>query len=116
MAWRPLLTDLPDIGGNVKDGCHIASMGGTWMMLAYGFGGPLDDDGTLTFWPRRAPEEHATLCFPLTYRGQRLAVEVGPETVPYALREGGCLLIRLEAEAIPPTREQPLAVRPVSRT
>jgi hypothetical protein len=24
--------DLADVGGNVKDGCHIASMGGTWMM------------------------------------------------------------------------------------
>src|SRR6516225_2195926 len=28
-----LLMDLADVGGNVKDGCHIASMGGTWMML-----------------------------------------------------------------------------------
>src|SRR5215471_1594114 len=27
-----LLMDLADVGGNVKDGCHIASMGGTWMM------------------------------------------------------------------------------------
>jgi alpha,alpha-trehalose phosphorylase len=34
-----LLMDLADVGGNVKDGCHIASMGGTWMMLTYGFGG-----------------------------------------------------------------------------
>jgi hypothetical protein len=33
-----LLTDLADVGGNVKDGCHIASMGGTWMMLTYGLG------------------------------------------------------------------------------
>jgi Trehalose and maltose hydrolases (possible phosphorylases) len=32
-----LLMDLADVGGNVKDGCHIASMGGTWMMLAYGW-------------------------------------------------------------------------------
>ena len=31
-----LLMDLADVGGNVKDGCHIASMGGTWMMLTYG--------------------------------------------------------------------------------
>ena len=34
-----LLMDLADFGGNVKDGCHIASMGGTWMMLTYGFAG-----------------------------------------------------------------------------
>src|SRR5215469_12590588 len=34
-----LLMDLADVGGNVRDGCHIASMGGTWMMLTYGLGG-----------------------------------------------------------------------------
>ena len=65
-----LLMDLADIGGNVKDGCHIASMGGTWMMLAYGFGGMRDDDGKLSFWPRRAPEDNAILRFPVKYRGQ----------------------------------------------
>jgi len=110
-----LLMDLADVGGNVKDGCHIASMGGTWMMLAYGFGGMRDDDGTLSFWPRRAPEENAILRFPLTYRGQMLEIEIGLDKVEYALREGERLLIRHEKEEIELTRENPLAVRPVSR-
>jgi alpha,alpha-trehalose phosphorylase len=110
-----LLMDLADVGGNVKDGCHIASMGGTWMMLAYGLGGMRDDDGTLSFWPRRAPEDNAILRFPLTYRGQMLEVEIGLEKVEYALRSGECLSIRHETEEIQLTREQPLAVRPVSR-
>jgi alpha,alpha-trehalose phosphorylase len=110
-----LLMDLADVGGNVKDGCHIASMGGTWMMLVYGFGGLQDADGTLAFWPRRAPEDHAVLQFPLTYRGQRLEVEIGLETVTYALREGDRLVLRHETEDIQLTPEQPQAVRPVSR-
>jgi alpha,alpha-trehalose phosphorylase len=110
-----LLMDLADVGGNVKDGCHIASMGGTWMMLTYGFGGMRDDDGTLSFWPHRAPEDNAILRFPLTYRGQRLEVEIGLETVAYALREGECLVIRHETEEIHLTPAQPLALRPVSR-
>jgi len=110
-----LLMDLADVGGNVKDGCHIASMGGTWMMLTYGFGGMRDHDGTLSFWPRRAPEENAILRFPLTYRGQVLEVEIGPETVQYSLREGERLVIHHEKEEIQLTRENPLAVRPVSR-
>jgi alpha,alpha-trehalose phosphorylase len=110
-----LLMDLADVGGNVKDGCHIASMGGTWMMLTYGFGGMRDHDGTLSFWPRRAPEENAILRFPLTYRGQVLEVEIGPETVQYSLREGERLVIRHEKDEIQLTRENPLAVRPVSR-
>jgi alpha,alpha-trehalose phosphorylase len=110
-----LLMDLADVGGNVKDGCHIASMGGTWMMLTYGFGGLRDDDGTLSFWPRRAPEEQAILRFPLTYRGRMLEVEIGLETVTYTLRAGECLVIRHETEEVQLTRAQPLAVRPVSR-
>jgi alpha,alpha-trehalose phosphorylase len=107
--------DLADVGGNVKDGCHIASMGGTWMMLTYGFGGMRDEDGTLAFWPHRAPEGNAILRFPLTYRGQRLEVEIGLETVTYALCEGEGLVIRHETEEIQLTPEQPRAVRPVSR-
>ena len=110
-----LLMDLADVGGNVKDGCHIASMGGTWMMLTYGFGGMRDDDGTLSFWPRRAPEENAILRFPLTYRGQMLEIEIGLDRVEYALREGERLVIRHEMEEVELTRENPLAVRPVSK-
>ena len=110
-----LLMDLADVGGNVKDGCHIASMGGTWMVLAYGFGGMRDNDGTLSFRPRRAPQDNAILRFPLTYRGQMLEVEIGIDKVEYSLREGECLVIRHETEEVQLTREHPVAVRPVSR-
>jgi alpha,alpha-trehalose phosphorylase len=110
-----LLMDLADVGGNVKDGCHIASMGGTWMMLTYGLGGMRDDDGMLSFWPRRAPEDHAILRFSVTYRGQRLEVEIGLEKVEYALREGESLTIRHEAEEIQLTRDNPVVVQTVSR-
>ena len=111
-----LLMDLADVGGNVKDGCHIASMGGTWMMLTYGFGGMRDDDGTLSFWPRRAPEDNAILRFPVTYRGQLLEVEIGLEKVEYALREGDRLAIRHETEEVELTRENPLAVRTIRQS
>ena len=107
--------DLADLGGNVKDGCHIASMGGTWMMLTYGLGGMRDENGTLSFTPRRAPEDNAILRFPLTYRGQMLEIEIGQEKVEYALLEGQGLLIRHETEQVQLTPENPVAVRPVSR-
>ena len=110
-----LLMDLADVGGNVKDGCHIASMGGTWMMLTYGFGGMRDDDETLSFWPRRAPEENAILRFPLTYHGQMLEIEIGLDRVEYMLREGERLVIRHEKEEVELTRDNPLVIRPVSR-
>jgi alpha,alpha-trehalose phosphorylase len=110
-----LLMDLADVGGNVKDGCHIASMGGTWMMLTYGFGGMQDSNGTLSFWPRRAPEENAILRFPVTYHGNRLEIEIGQDRVEYALSEGDSLVIRHETEEVRLTRNNPVAVRPVSR-
>jgi alpha,alpha-trehalose phosphorylase len=111
-----LLMDMADVGGNVKDGCHIASMGGAWMMLVYGLGGMRDHDGTLSFWPRRAPEDNAILRFRVTYRGQMLEVEIGVEQVEYALREGERLIIHHEAEEIALTREQPVALRPIGRS
>jgi alpha,alpha-trehalose phosphorylase len=110
-----LLMDLADVGGNVKDGCHIASMGGTWMMFVYGLGGMRDDDGMLSFWPRRAPDDNVILRFPLTYRGQTLEIEITSEQVEYTLREGKCLVIHHETEKIKLTENHPFAVRPVSR-
>jgi trehalose/maltose hydrolase-like predicted phosphorylase len=56
-----------------------------WMMLTYAFGGMRDYGGTLSFWPRRAPEDNAILRFPLTYRGQMIEVEIGLQTVTYEL-------------------------------
>jgi alpha,alpha-trehalose phosphorylase len=90
-------------------------MGGTWMMLAYGFGGMRDNDGTLSFWPRRAPQDNAVLHFPVTYRGQILEIDIGLEKVEYKLRQGEHLVIRHETQDLELTRERPVAVRPVSR-
>ena len=84
-------------------------------MITYGFGGMRDDDGTLSFWPRRAPEENAILRFPVTYRGQLLEVEIGLDKVEYALRGGDRLVIRHEKQELELTRENPRAIRPVSR-
>jgi alpha,alpha-trehalose phosphorylase len=110
-----LLMDLADVGGNVNDGCHIASMGGSWMMLTYGLGGMRDHDGTLSFWPRRAPEDNAILRFPVTYRGQTLEVEIGQKQVEYTLRQGDSLVIRHETEEVQLTKDHPVAVQPISR-
>jgi trehalose/maltose hydrolase-like predicted phosphorylase len=69
-----LLMDLADVGGNVKDGCHIASMGGTWMGAVYGLAGLRDHGGRLSFRPHKLVRD---LRFRLAVRGQRLAVHVG---------------------------------------
>jgi alpha,alpha-trehalose phosphorylase len=115
-ARMALLMDLADVGGNVKDGCHIASMGGTWMALAYGFGGMRDYDGVLTFRPRRPSGNGAEMKFPLTFRGQRLEVEIKStaRTVKYSLHEGDGLMIRHEDEEIRLTKDDPTATRTIA--
>jgi len=75
-----------------------------------------DHDGTLSFWPRRAPEDNAILRFPVTFRGQLLEIEIGLDKVEYALRDGERLVIRHETEQLELTHENPLAIRPVSRS
>ncbi len=110
-----LLMDLADIGGNVKDGCHIASMGGCWMIMAYAFAGMRDYNDTLTFRPRRAPEDKAKLRFFLTYRGQHLQVEISSDQARYTLQDGDSLSIHHEDEKIHLTKDNPLAIRPVAR-
>jgi alpha,alpha-trehalose phosphorylase len=106
-----LLMDLADVGGNVTDGCHIASMGGTWMVLVYGFGGLRDYDGMLSFRPQRPPEGRSTLRFPLIYRGRSLEVEIAPDSTTYTMREGDELAIRHEDEVVTLTHANPTAVR-----
>jgi alpha,alpha-trehalose phosphorylase len=87
-------------------------MGGTWMVLAYGFGGLRDYDGTLSFRPRWAPEPQSSLRFPLTYRGQILDVELTPDSATYSLREGTGLVIWHEGEPIALDRANSSVVRP----
>ena len=112
-ARAAMLMDLADIGGNVKDGCHIASMGGTWMVLTYGMAGMRDHDGILTFRPRRAPDQPATLRFPLTYHGQILDVEMGPDSAKYSLREGDGFVMRHEDEEIKLSPKNSVVTRPI---
>jgi len=108
-----LLMDLADVGGNVKDGCHIASMGGTWIALVYGFGGLRDYDGTLSFRPQRPPEaESSSLQFSLTWHGRLLDVEIHSDSTTYSLKEGENLSIRHLDEVITLTRDNPQMKRP----
>ncbi len=86
-AHYAVLMDLEDIGGNVKDGCHIASMGGSWMLCVYGLAGLRDYGGRLQFHPQ-LPKRLKRLRFPLSIKGQVLEITVEPEMSTYLLREG----------------------------
>jgi len=51
----------------------------------------------------------------VTYRGQMLEVEITGDKVEYTLRAGEKLTIHHETEELVLTRENPSAIRPVSR-
>jgi alpha,alpha-trehalose phosphorylase len=109
-AHYAVLMDLGDVEGNVKDGCHIASMGASWMVLVYGFGGMRDYNGVLSFNPK-LPKPMKRLRFPLTFRGQVLEVNIEQEAATYLLREGSGLTIRHQNKAIELTLGEPVKVK-----
>jgi alpha,alpha-trehalose phosphorylase len=95
-----LWMDLADVHANVEQGCHIASMGGTWMAVVYGFAGMRERDGRISFHPRLGKKIEG-LRFSLTIQGQLLSVNIEGRKgqVTYLLREGSGLVIgHLEEE------------------
>jgi alpha,alpha-trehalose phosphorylase len=98
-AHYAVLMDLENVGGNVMDGCHIASMGGSWMLWVYGVAGLRDFGGRLSFTPR-LPRGLRRLHFPLTKRGQVLEVTIEPDTATYLLRQGSPLTMQHQDQEI----------------
>ncbi len=95
-ATYAALVDLRDIAGNVRDGLHIASIGGTWMVITYGFAGMREHGGRLSFRPRLPRKtKTAGFKFRVVIRGQMLEVNFDRVTdkVTYQLVEGSRLTI-----------------------
>lgn len=88
-----VLMDLADIGGNVRDGVHVASIGGTWMAVVYGLAGMRDYGGSISFDPR-LPIQWEAIRFSLAVRGSELEVEFVQGQATYRLRKGPELSIR----------------------
>jgi alpha,alpha-trehalose phosphorylase len=117
VAWgyflQGLYVDLMNLHDNTVDGLHIASAGGVWGAVVFGFAGMRDTGGRLSFDPR-LPDAWGEITFPLCWHGQRLrvtvaddALEIGYEDegedveitvrgVRYALQPGGTLRVELD--------------------
>jgi alpha,alpha-trehalose phosphorylase len=103
------LMDYADLGGNVKDGLHIASMGGTWMTAIYGTAGFRDYDGRFSFTPRPA-RGLRRMRFCLDLRGQQLEVELTQESVTYSLLRGEELVIQHRDQEVRVTKAAPVTM------
>ena len=112
------LIDLDNLEHNTRDGVHIASLAGAWMVAVAGFGGMRDHGGALAFAPR-LPDQLSRLTFGLCFRGRRLKVEVEPQQARYSLLEGAQLAITHHGATVDLTAGQPVVrviPAPVVRT
>jgi len=67
--------DLDDYNKEVKEGCHITSMAGTWMSIVEGFGGMRIKDDKPSFTPK-IPKEWETYSFKVNFRENIITVNV----------------------------------------
>ncbi len=102
-----LFMDLADLAGNTTDGVHMASAGGVWMALVYGFAGLRDRDGSISFSPR-LPAAWSRLAFPLTVRGVHLQVELTPGRID--LRADGPLVVEVDGSPVQLDLDRPAAL------
>jgi alpha,alpha-trehalose phosphorylase len=109
-----VLMDLADIGGNIGHGCHIASIGASWMVLVYGFAGMRDYNGLISFNPR-IPSRCTFFRFCLTVRGSLMEVELLPKQAIYRLLKGPRISFHHAEKKVELTPESPEAVCDYSR-
>ena len=86
-----LFVDLADLHGNTSDGVHIASAGGVWGTIVFGFAGLHDTGVSLTFAPR-LPSVWKRISFRVQRHGHRLRVDLDAE---------GCTVTVLDGLSVP---------------
>lgn len=94
-----LFVDLANLHANATDGVHVASAGGTWSALAYGFGGMRDYEGLLTFDPR-LPEGWESLTFRVAWHGSRLRVTVLRDALEFEAETGEGAQVGVRGELV----------------
>ncbi|HEY3447200.1 MAG TPA: glycosyl hydrolase family 65 protein [Myxococcales bacterium] len=87
--------DLANNMGNAAGGVHAAALGGLWQAAVFGFGGVVvRGSGALAVQPH-VPAAWRALRFPLTFRGTRLKVSAGPDSVEVRCESGGPIPLEL---------------------
>lgn len=75
---QALFVDLADTHGNTADGVHIASAGGVWGTVVFGFAGLYDSGISLQFNPR-LPKDWSAMSFRIQRHGVRMRVDLDNE-------------------------------------
>ncbi|AMM22122.1 kojibiose phosphorylase [Frondihabitans sp. PAMC 28766] len=104
-----LFVDLADLHHNTSDGVHVASTGGIWSALVYGFGGMRDHGGRITFNPR-LPSTWDDLTFRMTVRGSRMRVDLTQHDITFTIEEGTNVTVHVHHERVEVEAGAPVTV------
>lgn len=104
-----LYVDLADLHSNARDGVHVASAGGVWNALVYGFAGLRDHAGRLQFDPR-LPAEWSGMTFPLRVRGSRLRVHLQQDHISFEVEEGDPVELTVRGQHVAVRHDEPVTV------
>ena len=112
---RAAYVDLADLHGNTSDGVHVASTGGVWSALTFGFGGFRDrgngNGGERWSFDPRLPEGWEGLVFRLTLTGTRMKVDLRPGEMCFEIEDGpGPLRFAVRGETVEVSRDAPVTV------
>lgn len=89
---KALFTDLHNLHNNTSHGVHLAAMAGSWLALAWGFGGLRCESEQPRFAPTLA--QHCNgYQFTIVWRGSRIRVGVTSESTTYEVTDGPGLMI-----------------------
>jgi len=101
--------DLGDLRQNTSEGVHVATSGGIWSALVYGFGGMRDHSGAITFDPR-LPRSWTALTFRITVRDTRLRVTVRSTSIELVVENGPAATVGVRGSQVIVTQETPVTV------
>ena len=86
-----LFVDLADLHGNTRDGVHVASAGGAWGTVVFGFAGLFETGTSISFDPH-LPEVWSCMAFRVQRHGSRMLVE---------LDRTGCTVTVISGHGVP---------------
>ena len=106
---KSVYVDLANLHANASDGVHVASAGGSWSALAFGFGGMRDHDGHVAFDPR-LPASWDSLTFRVTVKGARLRVHLTADAIELTCETGDGAHVSVRGEQVDVRPGEPTVV------
>lgn len=105
--------DLQTDADSIRDGLHMANMGGSWLSIVVGYAGMRIYGGHLSFRPKK-PKGWEKYRFHIRFQGSYLEVTVGMDHTAYLLTRGSAVEFRHYNQNVRLTATAPRQVQPNS--